>query len=105
MALAWSLVRCRRVIGLRVRLGRFEADRIERAPSGQLFLVEVRSRRTCKLALLSVGRVKRRRLAVMARRLANVTGESVTVQIEAVGGRAIVRKVVGVVHPDALDHN
>jgi len=40
----------------------------------------------------------------MARRLANVTGESVTVQVEAVGGRKVVRKVVGVVQPDAFDH-
>lgn len=104
MTLGLSLARCRRVIGVRVRLGRFEADRIERSISGQLFLVEVRSRPTCKLALLSVGRVKRRRLAVMARKLANVTGESVTVQIEAVGVRKVVRKVVGVVQPDAFDH-
>ena len=86
-------------------VGRFEADRIERHVSGRLCLVEVRSRRTCELALASVGRAKQRRLAVMARQLAKVTGESVTTEGEAVGRRRIDRKVLGVVQPDLSDHN
>ena len=86
-------------------VGRFEPDRIERRVSGRLRLVEVRSRRTSKLALASVGRAKQLRLAVMARQLAKVTGESVTIEVEAVGGRRIERKALGVVQPDLSDHN
>ena len=86
-------------------VGRFEADRIERHLSGRLCLVEVRSRRTCEMALASVGQAKQRRLAVMARQLAKVTGESVTIEIEALGERRIDRKVLGVVQPDLPDHN
>lgn len=57
------------------------------------------------MALASVGQVKQRRLAVMARQIAKVTGESVTIEVEAVGERRIDRKVLGVVHPDYPDHN
>lgn len=88
-----------------MRLGRFEADRIERHASGYLCVIEVRSRQTCEMALASVGRVKQRRLAAMARLLAKVTGEPVTIVVEGIGGRKIVRKVLGVVQPDWADHN
>lgn len=88
-----------------MRLGKFEADRIERHASGSLCLNEVRSRQTCEIALASVGRVKQRRLAAMARLLAKVTGEPVTIVVEGIGGRKIVRKVLGVVQPDWADHN
>lgn len=98
-------MRCRRTVGCRVRIGRFEADRIERHVSGKLCLVEVRSRPTIELALKSVDRVKQRRLAVMAKDLASRTGESVTVVVEAVEGVKIVRKVLGTVHPKRSDHN
>ena len=94
-------MRCRRTVGCRVRIGRFEADRVERHVSGKLFLVEVRSRPTIELALNSVGRVKQRRLAVMAKSLAMCTGESVTVEVEAIAGFKIVRRVLGTVHPEA----
>ncbi len=57
------------------------------------------------MALASVGQAKQRRLAVMARQLAKVTGESVTIEIEALGERRIDRKVLGVVQPDLPDHN
>ena len=101
----WSLTRGRRTIGCRVRIGRFEADRIERHVLGRLYLVEVRSRRTCELALNSVGRAKQRRLAVMARHLATRAREPVTIEVEAMEGAKIVRKVLGIVHPDLSDHN
>ena len=99
------MIRCRRTVGWRVRIGRFEADRVERRASGGLCLVEVRSRATIELALNSVDQLKQRRLAVMARDLATRTGESVTVEVEAVEGLKIVRKVLGTVHPEATDHN
>lgn len=105
LAWLWSLLCCRRTVGRRVRIGRFEADRIERHVSGNLFLVEVRSRPTIELALKSVDRVKQRRLAVMARDLATRTGESVTVVVEAVEGVKVVRKVLGIVHPKVSAHN
>ena len=88
-----------------MRIGRFEVDRIDRDLWGQLYLVEVRSRRTSALALRSVGRVKQRRLAVMARNLSNLTGEVVAVEVEALGKDGIVRKVLGVVQPEKSDHN
>ena len=88
-----------------MRLGKFEADRIERHASGSLCLIEVRSRQTCEMALASVGRVKQRRLAAMGRLLAKVTGEPVSIVVEGIGGRKIVRKVLGVVQPDWADHN
>ena len=105
--LAWgfSLLRLRRTVGCRIRIGRFEADRIDRHIFGRLYLVEVRSRRTCILALASVGADKQRRLAVMAKCVANATGEPVTVEVEAVGTRRIVRRVLGVVQPDTLGNN
>ena len=105
--LAWgfSLLRLRRTVGCRIRIGRFEADRIDRHIFGRLYLVEVRSRRTCILALASVGADKLRRLAVMAKCVANATGEPVTVEVEAVGTRRIVRRVLGVVQPDTLGNN
>ena len=53
----------------------------------------------------SVGRVKQRRLAKMARELAGRTGESVTVEVEAIEGVKIVRRVLGTVHPEVRDHN
>ena len=93
------------MVGCRVRIGRFEADRIERRASGNLCLVEVRSRSTIELALNSVGRVKQRRLAKMARDLAARTGESVTVEVEAIEGVKIVRRVLGTVQPEVRDHN
>ena len=99
------MIRCRRTVGCRVRIGRFEADRVERRASGNLCLVEVRSRSTIELALNSVGRVKQRRLAKMARDLAARTGESVTVEVEAIEGVKIVRRVLGTVHPEVRDHN
>ena len=86
-------------------VGRFESDRIGPHISGRLRLVEVRSRRTCEQALAPVGRAKQRRLAVMPRHLAKVTGESVTIEVEAVGERRIDRKVLEVVQPDLSDHN
>lgn len=98
-------MRCRRTVGCRIRIGRFEADRVERRTSGNLCLVEVRSRSTIELALTSVGRVKQRRLAKMARDLAARTGESVTVEVEAIEGVKIVRRVLGTVHPEVRDHN
>ena len=105
LAWLWSVIRCRRTVGCRVRIGRFEADRVERRASGNLCLVEVRSRSTIELALNSVGRVKQRRLAKMARDLAARTGESVTVEVEAIEGVKIVRRVLGTVHPEVRDHN
>lgn len=105
LAWFWSLMRCRRTVGCRVRIGRFEADRVERHASGRLCLVEVRSRPTIELALKSVDQSKQRRLAVMARDLATRTGESVTVEVEAIKGVKIVRKVLGTVHPEATGHN
>jgi hypothetical protein len=41
----------------------------------------------------------------MARDIATRTGESVTVEVEAIEGVKIVRKVLGTVHPEATDHN
>ena len=105
LAWVWSLVRLRRTVGCRVRLGKYEADRIERDVSGSLCLVEVRSRQTCEMALASVGRVKQRRLAAMGRRLAKVTREPVTIVVEGIGGGKIVRQVLGVVQPDWAAHN
>ena len=99
------MIRCRRTVGCRVPIGRFEADRVERRASGNLCLVEVRSRSTIELAMNSVGRVKQRRLAKMARDLAARTGESVTVEVEAIEGVKIVRRVLGTVHPEVRDHN
>ena len=57
------------------------------------------------MALASVGRPKQRRLAVIARQLAKVTGESVAIEVEAAGEPRIDRKVFGVVQPDLSDHN
>ena len=88
-----------------MRLGKYEADRIERDVSGYLCLVEVRSRQSCEMALSSVGRVKQRRLAAMGRLLAKVTGEPVTIVVEGIGGGKIVRQVLGVVQPDWAAHN
>ena len=105
LAWLWSVIRCRRTVGCRVCIGRFEADRVERRASGNLCLVEVRSRPTIELALNSVGRVKQRRLAKMARDLAARTGESVTVEVEAIEGVKIVRRVLGTVQPEVRDHN
>ena len=105
LAWVWSLVRLRRTVGCRVRLGKYEADRIERDVSGSLCLVEVRSRQTCEMALASVGRVKQRRLAAMGRLLARVTGEPVTIVVEGIGRGKIVRQVLGVVQPDWAAHN
>ena len=104
MAWVFSLLRFRRTIGRRIRIGRFEADRLERHIFGRLYLVEVRSRRSCRMGLASVGRSKRRRLAAIAKCVANATGEPVTVEVEAVGTRCIVRRVLGVVQPDRLGH-
>ena len=97
-------MRFRRTVGCRVRIGRYEADRVERHALGKICLVEVRSRPIIELALDSVDRVKQRRLAVMAKDLASRTGEPVTVEVEAVVGRRIVRKALGTVHPEASDH-
>ena len=91
-------------MGCRVRVGRYEADRIERHFSGRLFLVEVRSRETCKMALASVGPDKQRRLAVMARHLAKVTGEPVTIVVEGTAGHKVARQVLGVVQHEWTDH-
>jgi Holliday junction resolvase-like predicted endonuclease len=87
-----------------VRIGRYEADRVERRASGKICLIEVRSRPTIELALNSVDRIKQRRLAVMAKDLASRTGKPVTVEVEAVVGLRIVRKALGTVYPDVSDH-
>ena len=52
------------------------------------------------MALTAVGSVKQRRLAAMGRLVANVTGEPVTIVVEGIGVRKIVRKVLGVVQPE-----
>ena len=88
-----------------MRLGKYEADRIERDVSVSLYLVEVRSRQSCEMALASVGRVKQRLLAAMGRLLAKVTGEPVTIVVEGTGGVNIVRRVLRVVQPDWAAHN
>jgi Holliday junction resolvase-like predicted endonuclease len=90
---------------LRAMIGRFEADRIERRAGGSLCLVEVRSRPTIALALASVGRRKRRRLAWMAKRLAAITAEPVTIEVEAAGKDGVARRVVGHVYPDGADQS
>ena len=87
-----------------MRIGRYEADRVERRASGKMCLVEVRSRPTIELALNSVDRFKQRRLAVMAKDLASRTGKPVTVEVEAVVGLRIVRKALGTVYPEVSDH-
>ena len=79
------MARGRRTVSLRARLGRYEADRIERRAGGELCLVEVRSRKSIALAFASVDRRKRRRLACMARILATITREPVCIEVEAIG--------------------
>ncbi|MAV55785.1 MAG: hypothetical protein CMJ28_07515 [Phycisphaerae bacterium] len=84
---------------MRFRIGRYEADRLERRANGQLCLVEVRYRSTMKMALRSVSPKKQRRLSKMARLVAQHSGKPVIVEVEAVGRDGFHRHELGIVHP------
>ena len=99
MCWARSLFHFRRTARVRFRIGRYEADRLERRANGQLCLVEVRYRSTIKMALRSVSPAKQRRLAKMARTVAQHSGDLVIVEVEAVGRDGFHRHELGTVYP------